>query len=207
MTEIAQVKVSLGNWEGFTLSRFLVRRRVTLMLLTVIGLVGLMLVRKYRPANDILSIGDPWVIAGTLCIGCGLFVRSWAAAILQKGSVLATQGPYSACRHPLYLGSLLMVLGFCALIGDLWTAGILLTVLLVTYPATIAYEETLISATFPSLWPSYVAHTTSRILPQRLPRSWGPATWAQWRHNREYRAIMAVGIGLVALVAWRQLMS
>lgn len=205
MTEIAQVKLSMSPWEGFSLSGFVVRRRVTLMLLAVISIVILMVVRRYRPTHDVLDFRDPWTIAGVISIALGLLIRSWSAAILQKGAVLATEGPYSACRHPLYLGSMLMVLGFCALVGDIWAAGILLGVLMATYPATVVKEESMIAATFPGQWPAYASATSSRLIPCRIPRGWGPATWYQWRKNREYRAVLAVMIALTALAAWRHL--
>ena len=117
LTEIEQVKLSMSPWEGFSLSGFVVRRRVTLMLLAVISIVILMVVRRYRPTHDVLDFRDPWTIAGIIAIALGLLIRSWSAAILQKRTVLGTEGPYSSRRHPLYLGSMLMVPGLADVVG------------------------------------------------------------------------------------------
>ncbi|HTN76872.1 MAG TPA: isoprenylcysteine carboxylmethyltransferase family protein, partial [Pirellulaceae bacterium] len=133
-------------------------------------------------------------------------IRSWSAAILQKGRVLACQGPYSACRHPLYAGSLLMVLGFCLLLGDPWTTLILAAVLLITYPATVRNEERMISSAFSADWPAYAA-ATPRLFPPRLPTGVGPVSLSQWIHNREYQAIFASVVAVAGIQIWRMVAS
>ena len=50
-------------------------------------------------------LGLPFVAAGAL-------TRTWAAGHLRKTDVLAVSGPYARCRHPLYLGRLLLWVGF-----------------------------------------------------------------------------------------------
>jgi protein-S-isoprenylcysteine O-methyltransferase Ste14 len=51
-----------------------------------------------------LAIGVPVSIAG-------LLLRAWAAGHLAKNSELATGGPYSYVRNPLYVGTLLVAAG------------------------------------------------------------------------------------------------
>lgn len=186
----------------FSLSAFLVRRRVNIMLCTAIGLGIMLTVRHYSPPRAVNDFSDPWTIVGNLLVVSGLLIRSWAASILRKGQVLATKGPYSACRHPLYAGSSLMVLGFCVLLGDIWTAGILLAVMMLTYPSTVNHEERLISGRFSSEWPAYAA-ATPRLFPPRFPTGIGPASFAQWFQNREYQAVLVTGAALVGLEFWR----
>lgn len=57
----------------------------------------------------------------------GLLLRSWAAGVIEKQSVLAVTGPYALVRHPLYLGSFLIALGFAEIMEDLlalfWFSG------------------------------------------------------------------------------------
>src|SRR5206468_95902 len=47
-------------------------------------------------------------------LGCAL--RSWAAGYLFKGKRVAVGGPYAFTRNPLYVGSFLIGLGFCAVL-------------------------------------------------------------------------------------------
>ncbi len=48
----------------------------------------------------------------------GLALRAWASGHIRKNDALATSGPYSYTRNPLYLGSFLLGLGFT--IGSGW---------------------------------------------------------------------------------------
>lgn len=188
--------------QPFTFNRFVVRRRVAIMLCAVIGIGTMLAVRQFDPPHNMLDWNNPWTVLGFVLVGTGLLIRSWAAAILQKGRVLATEGPYSACRHPLYAGSSLMVLGFSVLLGDPWTTLALLLVMCVTYPATVNHEEKLISGRFNLQWPGY-AGSTPRLFPPRFPTGLGPVTFRQWVVNREYQAVMATTLGVVGIQAWR----
>ena len=51
------------------------------------------------------------VIGGAIAL-LGLALRAWAAGHIRKNAALATSGPYSYTRNPLYLGSFLLGLGF-----------------------------------------------------------------------------------------------
>ncbi len=44
----------------------------------------------------------------------GCLLRSWAAGYLLKGKRTAVGGPYAYIRNPLYVGSFILGLGFCA---------------------------------------------------------------------------------------------
>ena len=43
----------------------------------------------------------------------GVIFRAWATGHIRKNSQLAIVGPYTLTRHPLYLGSFIIGLGFC----------------------------------------------------------------------------------------------
>ncbi len=65
----------------------------------------------------------------TLLIGAavslvGLTIRAWASGHIRKNAQLATSGPYAYTRNPLYLGSLLVGLGFTIAAGR-WLLAIL----------------------------------------------------------------------------------
>lgn len=75
----------------------------------------------------------PWYVAGlvllllsrptpaSVALGCvpvvlGLALRAWAVGHLVKTQQLTVTGPYAHLRHPLYLGTLLVALGFASML-------------------------------------------------------------------------------------------
>ena len=77
---------------------------------------GLGLVALLWSQPDPVSFG--W--GATLAV-CGLLLRSWGAGYLVKNDSLTTSGPYRHVRHPLYLGTLLIGIGFALIVGGWWT--------------------------------------------------------------------------------------
>ncbi len=56
----------------------------------------------------------PILILAILLVVLGCALRSWAAGFLFKGKRVAVGGPYAYVRNPLYVGSFIIGLGFCA---------------------------------------------------------------------------------------------
>jgi protein-S-isoprenylcysteine O-methyltransferase Ste14 len=135
----------------------------------------------------------------------GLAIRSWAAGVINKTKVLATTGPYRLCRHPLYLGSLMMMFGFCVLVGSLVDACVVFGPVLSIYLLTIQREERRLAARYGAAWTSYAA-VAPQFFPYRpfleLRSDW---SLAQWLGNREYKAALTATAALLALHAWRLL--
>lgn len=173
------------------------------MFVTVCAIIVGAMVRRIRP-HDLLDIGDLASWIGIAAVVMGLLLRTWAAAVLEKGSVLATQGPYQICRHPLYVGSFLVVLGYCTLLGDWLSATALFTAVLLTYPFAIIREEERMLAAFGDDWKHH-SRKTFRFLPGEFPRSWGPISLAKWLRNREYKALLTGLGGLCLIEFWRWL--
>jgi protein-S-isoprenylcysteine O-methyltransferase Ste14 len=181
---------------------FLVRRRVTFLFCAVLALVAIELIWRvpfhwHSPAN----LWDPFSWIGSLLVICGVTCRSWAAATLVKSRQLATDGPYACCRHPLYMGSFLILLGYCTLLGQVLAAAVLVGTVLITYPPTILREERHLAELFPAAWPTYV-QAVPAFIPRRLPPGVGPVSWRRWLQNREYRAAVTSLLGLVGLQVW-----
>ena len=110
-----EASVRKNPWEA--IADFLVVRRVTISLF-VFGMLLLKdIVTGARP-HDTWNLHDPFAMTGLVLVLVGLGIRSWAAGVIKKTKVLATTGPYRLCRHPLYLGSLLMMLGFCIIVSN-----------------------------------------------------------------------------------------
>jgi protein-S-isoprenylcysteine O-methyltransferase Ste14 len=161
-----------------------------------------MVVFQARP-RDLLQVGDPLVGLGLGLILLGLLVRTWAAGMLRKRLQLATTGPYSWVRNPLYVGSFLMMVGFGALMQGMLTLWIVIGPVAWLYWHAVQSEERNLLRLFPEAWPSYAA-SVPRFLPRRL--LWPRATeWSlsQWARNSEYQAWLGSALGLAAMALWQ----
>ena len=52
-----------------------------------------------------------WFIPGFVLVAVGEGVRVWAAGHLRKTQEVTTTGPYAYVKNPLYLGTLLILIG------------------------------------------------------------------------------------------------
>jgi protein-S-isoprenylcysteine O-methyltransferase Ste14 len=186
------------------LADFLVDKRVPISLVVFSSLVFKDIALGEKP-HDTGNLGDPYAVAGILLVLCGLAIRSWAAGVIRKSKVLATTGPYRLCRHPLYLGSLAMMFGFCTIMGSALDACVVVGPVLVIYLLTIRREERRLADRHGETWRQYTA-TAPRLFPTRpftnLSTEW---SIAQWLKNREYNALVTSLAGLTLLHFWRQL--
>lgn len=186
------------------LAAYVVRRRVRITLLIVAIVVVHDFLTAVRP-HEVLTLRDPVTTIGLTLVAVGLALRSWAAGVLHKDRELTTTGPYAVTRNPLYAGSLLLVIGFAALIGNPWDFIAILAPLSLVYYLQILHEEQVLVARFGQSWHQY-AGRVGRIIPRRLPRNQLLLrTWRlrDWCGSREYRALVATAAGVAALHFWR----
>jgi len=164
--------------------RRLARYRVRLGFLAAAGAIWLA-----RPTARSLAAG-----AAIAAVGEGL--RIWAAGHLEKGREVTASGPYRLSRHPLYVGSVLIGLGFAVASASVAASILVLGYLTLTYGAAIRSEEAHLTEKFGAAYPEYrdgrSTAASRRFSLERVVR------------NREYRAV--VGLLLVlALLAWKVL--
>lgn len=185
-----------------SLFAFLVRRRITtsLIMFSSILTIEMLTGQAWHRVN---FKSDIFFGVAIVLVLLGLGIRSWAAGTIRKDWELATTGAYSLCRHPLYLGSFLMIAGFCLGTQPMINFPIVTPCMVLTYVCTIRDEETRLAATFGDAWNGYSA-TTSGLLPNPLRLKIKFSGWsaAQWRHNREYEALLATLAGCGGLFAW-----
>ena len=138
-------------------------------------------------------------VGGTALVCIGLFCRSWAAGTLHKSAEVTNVGPYALVRNPLYVGSFMMMLGFCILMKDWLALAFVVGPLGLIYYNQIRVEEVNLAKWFGTDWERYT-QTTGRILPTRLSRKI-LAGWSaeQWFKNREYNAFAVSCLALGAL--------
>jgi protein-S-isoprenylcysteine O-methyltransferase Ste14 len=185
---------------------FLIERRVAVSMVLFSLLAAVNLIVLERRPHDVLNPADTWAVAGVTLIILGLFIRSWAAGTLRKYRQLITKGPYALVRNPLYVGSFLMMGGFCTLVGDWLTLLAVMVPMIALYWLAVRDEEQGLSKAFPDEWPAYAARVP-RFLPKvTLPSREG---WSlkQWQRNHEFNAWIGAAVGLVGLRAWWMLGS
>lgn len=169
----------------------------------------------YPVAAVYLVLADPklrWILIGAVVAAIGLLIRGRSSGHLRKDRELATSGPYAYTRNPLYLGSAFLAAGF-ALAGGSWWAGLLVVAYFgIFYYAVMRDEEQDLHRRFGAVFDAYLAR-----VPLFFPwfaradaRSSGSETggqrfsWAQYRRNREYKALIGgiAGLGVLFLRMW-----
>ena len=141
---------------------------------------------------------------GSLRIGIpisasGIALRAWAAGHLAKNQRLATSGPYSFTRNPLYLGTLIAAIGLAAAARSPGLALLFALLFVLVYLPAIELEEQHLAA----ILPGYAAFAAR--VPLLIPR-W-PAQFGQDRfsgalylRNREYQALLGWLFGIAWLI-------
>ena len=185
------------------LGQILSKRRIPLTITLALLLFGINIFVRGLMPRDLLSPQDIPAMSGLALVLFGLAIRSWAAGTLHKIQALTTTGPYQHMRNPLYFGSFLMMLGYCAILWDPLTLAVLMIPMVCVYYVAVRREEQLMAVIFPDAWPSYAAKTP-RFIPYR-PALPSLAGWSlsQWRKNREYQALLGCGLFFAFLVTWR----
>ena len=148
----------------------------------VFAAVGLYLA---TPTSTTLSIGALVSIAGEL-------LRLWAAGHLEKSKEVTRSGPYQFTRHPLYLGSSLIGIGFAIAANHIIVAAMVIAYLLLTLTAAMRSEEAHLREKFGD---AYDAYAEKRAEPMQRKFSWQRAI-----HNREHHTIAGLTGGLLILL-------
>lgn len=184
-----------------TLSALLARYRLHLSFLVFVALVLEWQLNDGGRPYSLFSLRDLDAPLGLLLTAAGLGLRSWAAGVIHKRAALATEGPYSLMRHPLYLGSFLVALGFAEIMDDLLALAVILLAVPPIYVYTIRQEERGLAMKFGDAWCLY-AGRTGMILP-RFPTRLSRADWSWqcWRRNREWRILLRT-LAVLGLLEW-----
>jgi protein-S-isoprenylcysteine O-methyltransferase Ste14 len=138
---------------------------------------------------------------GAVGIVPGLLIRALASGHVRKNEALATSGPYAHTRNPLYLGSLLMGLGFAVAARSWWVGVALVVMFFAIYLPVIRDEEAFLRRTFPE-FEEYA---------QRVPRMWprlrasaaeglGGFSWDLYLKHREYNAVWGAAAMIAGLI-------
>jgi protein-S-isoprenylcysteine O-methyltransferase Ste14 len=144
-----------------------------------------------------------FIVLGTLLIVPGLLIRALASGNVRKNEALATSGPYAYTRNPLYLGSLLIGVGFAVAARSWWVGVALVVMFFAIYVPVIRDEETFLRQKFPEF--DDYARRVPRMFPRISSRSRdeAPAGFSMdlYLKHREYNALLGAIAMLAALVA------
>ncbi|HEX3654981.1 MAG TPA: isoprenylcysteine carboxylmethyltransferase family protein [Pirellulales bacterium] len=184
--------------------RFLIGRRISVSVVVFLLLLLEDILVGIKP-HDVADWHDWHSVLGVSLVLAGLLLRSWAAGTLVKRFQLTTTGVYALVRNPLYVGSFVMMVGFCQLIDDPENIFFILGPFVAIYAIKVRDEERILSKNFGQRWQAY-AQATPRFFPRRLTSSMF-ANWtiARWLFNREYKSLATALAGLAALKVWHAL--
>jgi protein-S-isoprenylcysteine O-methyltransferase Ste14 len=151
------------------------------------------------------------IALGAIVIVPGLLLRALASGHVRKNEALATSGPYAYTRNPLYLGSLLIGIGFAVAARNWWVGVALVVMFFAIYLPVIRDEEAFLRQKFPEF--EEYAQRVPRILPRIAPRpaekGEAPAGFCMdlYLKHREYNALLGSMLLAGALIIKMTLFS
>lgn len=140
---------------------------------------------------------------GAVLIVPGLLIRALASGHVRKNEALATSGPYGYTRNPLYVGSVLIGIGF-AIASRSWWVGIALVVMFVAiYVPVIRGEERFLREKFPEFeeYARHVPRMLPRIVPAHIGGDRGNFSFQLYLKHREWNAVLGTLAMIAGLVA------
>jgi protein-S-isoprenylcysteine O-methyltransferase Ste14 len=148
---------------------------------------------RARPDGVSLALGGAVAMLG-------VFVRAMASGHVKKNEQLATTGPYAYCRNPLYLGSIIIAIGFAIAARDVWVALGIVVLFTAIYVPVIHSEEAFLRSHF-AAYDAY-ARRVPRLLPRTVWLSGLTSGFARalYLQHREYNALIGAAAMLAALV-------
>ncbi len=141
------------------------------------------------------------ILIGVVIASLGLILRALASGQVKKDRELTTTGPYAYVRNPLYLGSILLGIGFAWAARDVWIGVFLIVYFVLIYVPVIQGEQNYLRNQFPAY-----ADYKQRV-PSLLPRTlWfagvtdGFSRELYFRH-REYNSLLGAAAIVAVLIA------
>jgi protein-S-isoprenylcysteine O-methyltransferase Ste14 len=145
-------------------------------------------------AAFVLWLAEPTrtsLVWGGVVAACGEVIRLWAAGHVEKSREVTRSGPYRVTRHPLYVGSSLIGIGFAVASAN-WIVGtIVLGYLSTTITAAVRAEEAHLREKFGNEYDAYAARTAPPMI-----RSF---SLTRALDNREHHTIAGLVVALLLL--------
>lgn len=139
---------------------------------------------------------------GAILIVPGLVIRALASGHVRKNEALASSGPYAHTRNPLYLGSLLIGIGFAVAARSWWVGVVIIVMFFAIYLPVIRSEEKFLREKFPEF--EEYARRVPRMLPRITPafrgQDDGGFSLDLYLKHREYNALLGAVAMVLALI-------
>jgi protein-S-isoprenylcysteine O-methyltransferase Ste14 len=145
------------------------------------------------------------MLLSLLLVVPGVWLRAYAAGYVRKNAELTRTGPYAYTRNPLYLGSMMIAFGFAVAAASWIILAVLALLFAAIYLPTIRSEELYLREHFAGFdeyaakVPRLLPRLTAAEFPANENASGGRFSSGQWRHHREYNALMGAGAIYLAL--------
>ena len=156
--------------------RYLRKRRTLSLKIAFLIVIAENIVNARKPHELGFSDISIMALVGLILIVGGTSIRFWARGYFVKGSLFTT-GPYGIVRHPLYLGSLLVVVGVLFQLNGWFNWALVLPVFAVFHAAAIIHEERSLGRRFDRQWHLYRVNTPA-LIPSLRP--WIPRKTCKW---------------------------
>lgn len=143
---------------------------------------------------------------GAVVVLPGLVIRALASGHVRKNEALATSGPYRYTRNPLYLGSLLIGVGFAVAARSWWVGIGLVIMFFAIYLPVMRNEEAFLRQRFSEF--NEYARRVPRLFPRLVPSPNADNEVASgfslelYLKHREYNAL-AGALAMMAVLAMK----
>jgi protein-S-isoprenylcysteine O-methyltransferase Ste14 len=149
------------------------------------------------------ELAPAWFVPGAIVLLAGEWLRLWAAGHLRKNKQLTTTGPYSYVKNPLYIGTLLITVGYSAMAENIYILlGGFVWFFIYYAPYKKKQENEKLVGSFGDAWTVY-----DKAVPDYLPRfSPYPARGAnRWsfevvKENSEHETAAGVLLGFAVML-------
>ncbi len=152
----------------------------------------------------ILSI----LVGGTIA-ALGVIIRALASGHVKKNAELTMTGPYAYSRNPLYVGSIVIGIGFAVAALSLWVALGIVLLFVAIYIPVIRSEESFLRSQFADFddycrrVPRFIGFVHDPKVTGQNQEGHGRVAFSRelYLHHREYNAALGTIAMLLVLVA------
>ena len=164
--------------------------------------------RRIRvPLGFVLAVAYIWLarptwlslIVGAAIALAGVTVRAAASGHVKKNAELTKTGPYAYTRNPLYVGSIVIAVGFAIAAMSTWIVVILALMFVLIYVPVIRSEEEFLRGTFADF--DDYCQRVPRLVPRFTRAYEGTGTFSRelYLKHREYNALIGTAAMLAAV--------
>jgi protein-S-isoprenylcysteine O-methyltransferase Ste14 len=161
------------------------------------------------PANAVPVDSTSVTWAGVPIVAAGELLRVWAVhhiGVISRtrsdrlGPLIDT-GPFSLVRNPLYLGNILLWVGFAVSARLLWLVPVIVAVLAFEYHTIVRWEEGLLTARIGATYGDYTRRVPRWVPAVRVPSTAQDAGRFSWRDTlySERGTLIAIATGYLLL--------